>query len=152
MKTLISSVSLKNRVSGQFEDAALFQGIDTDNLAHIETRWRPLFEYRRLEAERSGENRSEINAEDAHWEWGKKAIAAVRDPFLYDIFVLECGGNTRRSCWYARVARSVSVDTPTSPRTLMICVDFLSTAPWNRPRLVKEPVYKVVGVCSQQRQ
>lgn len=145
MKAPIGTVSLMNRVSGQFEDATLFQGIDTDNLAHIETRWRPLFEHRRLEAVRTGENLSEINAEDAHWEWGKKAIAAVRDPFLYDIFVLECGGNTQAVMLVRKGGEKCFSRHPDHPRAPLIYVDFLSTAPWNRPRLVKEPVYKGCG-------
>jgi len=145
MKTPITTVPLKNRVSGQFEDATLFQGIDADNLAHIETRWRPLFGLRRFEAGRSGENLSEINAEDAHWEWGKKAIAAIRDPFLYDIFILECGGNTQAIMLVRKGGEKCFSRHPDHPRAPLIYVDFLSTAPWNRPRLVKEPVYKGCG-------
>jgi len=145
MKALLSIVPLKNRLNGSFEEASLFQGIDADNLAHIEARWRPMFEQRKIEAKKTGESLAEINAEDAHWEWGKKAIAAVRDPFLFDIFVLECAGNTQAIMLVRKGGEKCFSRHPDHLRAPLIYVDFLSTAPWNRSRLVKEPVYKGCG-------
>ena len=62
MKQLVNQVFLMNRVTGEFEAAELFQGIDETNLSHIEGRWRPIFELRRAQAKASGESISEINA------------------------------------------------------------------------------------------
>ena len=94
MKSLLRTVPLMNRLSNTYEEASLFRGIDADNLAHIEGRWNPIFEKRKLEAEASGESLAEINAEDSHWQWGRKSIAAIEDPLTFDIYVLECVGNT----------------------------------------------------------
>jgi hypothetical protein len=145
MKTLLRAVPLKNRLSGKFEEANLFQGIDTDNLAHIEGRWRPIFEQRKMQAKSTGESLSEINAEDAHWQWGKKMIAAVQDPLIFDIFVLECAGNTQAIMLVQKGGTKCFSRHPDHPRAPLIYVDFLSTAPWNRPKLVSEPVYKGGG-------
>lgn len=145
MKEFISSVPLKNRVSGDFEDAQLFRGIDPDTLAHIEGRWRPVFDKRKILAKEAGESLSDINAEDAHWEWGKKAIAAIENPFLFDLFVLECGGNTQAIMMVRKGGEQCFSRHPDHPRKPLVYVDLLSTAPWNRPRLVSEPVYKGCG-------
>lgn len=145
MKSLLRAVPLKNRLTGAFEGAQLFQGIDANNLAHIEGRWRPMFEHRKLEAESTGESLSDINAEDAHWEWGKKMIAAVQDPFVFDTFVLECAGNTQAIMLVQKGGPKCFSRHSEHERAPLIYVDFLSTAPWNRPKLVSEPVYKGGG-------
>ena len=41
-----------------------------------------MFVQRKLDAQKTGEDLATINAEDAHWEWGKKAMVAVLDPLL----------------------------------------------------------------------
>ncbi len=145
MKALIGTVPLKNRLTGAFEDAALYLGVDRDNLAHIEGRWRPMFEARKLEAQSTGEGLPEINAEDAHWEWGRKAIAATKNPLLYDVFVLECAGGTQGMMLTKKGGLGCFSRHPDHPRKPLIYVELLSTAPWNRPRLVAEPIYKGCG-------
>lgn len=145
MKTRLGTVPLKNRVSSEIEEAELFHGIDADNLAHIEGRWRPLFDQRRRQAQTTGEAMSDINAEDAHWEWGKKIIAAEQNPLVYDVFVLECGGNTQAVMLVQKGGIRCFSRHPDDPKAPLIYVDFLATAPWNRPRLVTEPVYGGCG-------
>lgn len=145
MKELIDKVFLKNRVTNEFETASLFHGIDKDNLSHIEGRWRPLFELRREQAKAAGVSMSDINAEDGHWNWGSKALAAIKDPFLYDIFALECGGNTQALLLTCKGSADCFSRHPQHLKADMIYVEFLATAPWNRPGLVKEPIYKGSG-------
>ncbi len=146
MKTLIDRVFLKNRDTDAYEDSDLFHGIDDTNLAHIEGRWRPMFELRRKQAIETGESISEINAEDAHWDWGNKALAAINDPFLYDIFVLECGGNTQALLMTRKGGSDCFSRHTEHPKADMLYVEFLATAPWNRPRLVPNPTYKGAGI------
>jgi hypothetical protein len=145
MKTLLATVPLFNRLSKAFDDASLFQGIDNENFAHIEGRWRPMFDQRTAQAKVTGESRSEINAEDAHWEWGKKMIAATKDPFVFDIFALECAGSTQAMMLVRKGGEKCFSRHNEHPRAPIIYVDFLATAPWNRKRLVREPVYKGGG-------
>ncbi len=145
MKQLIDQVFLKNRVSGEFEAADLFHGIDGTNISHIEGRWRPMFELRRAQAKASGYSMSDINAEDGHWNWGSKALAAITDPFLYDIFALECGGNTQALLLACKGSTDCFSRHSEHPKADIIYVEFLATAPWNRPRLVDKPIYKGAG-------
>lgn len=146
MKTLIAKVFLKNRDTGAYEDTDLFHGIDDTNLSHIEGRWRPMFELRRKQAIETGKTMSNINAEDAHWSWGKKALVAINDPFLYDIFVLECGGNTQALMMTCKGGANCFSRHSEHPKADMLYVEFLATAPWNRPRLVENPTYKGAGI------
>lgn len=146
MKKLIDRTFLQNRDSGAFEDADLFHGIDEINLAHIEGRWRPMFDLRRKQALEARQTMSEINAEDAHWDWGKKALAAIADPFLYDIFVLECGGNTQALLLTCKGGPNCFSRHSEHPKADMLYVEFLATAPWNRPVLVPNPTYKGAGI------
>lgn len=145
MKRLVDRVFLKNRSTDEYEDADLFHGIDEANLAHIEGRWRPMFELRREQAKAAGQSMSDINAEDAHWNWGSKALAAITDPFLYDIFALECGGNTQALLLTCKGSKDCFSRHPEHPKAHMLYIEFLATAPWNRHRLVPEPTYKGAG-------
>lgn len=145
MKELIDRVFLLNRATRRFEAAELFRGLDSTNLAHIEGRWRPMFEVRRREAKASHQSLAEVNAEDAHWEWGKKALIALNDPLLFDFFVLECGGSTQAIMMTRKGGQDCFSRHPEHQRAPLIYVEFLATAPWNRPKLVAEPTYKGSG-------
>lgn len=145
MKELIDRVFLLNRASGKFDDADLCHGLDSTNLAHIEGRWRPLFELRRREAAASRQTLAEVNAEDAHWEWGKKALVALSDPLLFDFFVLECGGSTQAIMMTRKGGPDCFSRHQEHQRAPLIYVEFLATAPWNRQKLVAEPTYKGAG-------
>lgn len=146
MKELIDKVFLKNRDTNLYEDAELYRGIDENNLAHIEGRWRPIFETRRSLAVQSGKSMSDINAEDAHWNWGQKALAAIDDPFLYDLFVLECGGNTQALMMTRKGGIDCFSRHPEHERSPILYIEFLATAPWNRRVLVPNPTYKGCGI------
>ncbi len=146
MKALIDRVFLKNRDTDQYENADLFHGIDETNLAHIEGRWRPIFELRRKQAITAGQSMSDINAEDGHWAWGNKALKAIKDPFLYDIFALECGGNTQALMLTCKGGPDCFSRHPEHLKADMLYVEFLATAPWNRSRLVPNPTYKGAGI------
>lgn len=146
MKELVDRTFLLNRDTGKYEDADLFHGIDESNLAHIEGRWRPMLELRRKQAIKNNQSMSDINAEDAHWNWGKKALHAVEDPFLYDIFVLECGGNTQALLLTCKGGPDCFSRHSEHPKAHMLYVELLATAPWNRHVLVPKPTYKGAGI------
>ena len=145
MKKRIGIVTLLNKDTAQFEEAHLFRGIDADNLADIEGRWQPLFKLKGQEAIRNGLSLSDINAEDAHWEWGKKSVFALNQPLLHDIYVLECGGRTQGIMLTTKGGTSCFSRHPDHRRADMLYVELLASAPWNRPRLVSKPIYKGVG-------
>ncbi|MCZ4348076.1 hypothetical protein [Devosia neptuniae] len=145
MKSLIGKVALFNRHTQRYEEAGLFRGISTDNLAHVEGRWRSLFDMRRREAQANGKTMMEVNAEDAHWEWGKKSFEALTNPFVLDVFVLECGGGTQAIMIVRKGGEDCFSRHAEHPRVPIVYVELLATAPWNRPILVADPVYKGAG-------
>lgn len=145
MKTLLDKVFLLNRTTGKFEGAEVYHGIDANNLAHVEGRWRPMFETRRQEVETTGQTMADVNAEDSHWEWSKKAFGAVNNPLLYDVFVMECGGGTQAIMITCKGGESCFSRHDEHKHAPLVYVELLATAPWNRPGLVAEPVYKGAG-------
>lgn len=145
MKEHLCDVELQNRIAKEFQAASLYRGIDANNLANIEDNWRPIFERRVLEAKKNGETPLDINAEDAHWQWGKKAKAATEEPFLFDIFALESAENTEAVMLVSKGGPKTFSRHPDHKTRPLIYIDLLATAPWNRPRLVSEPIYKGCG-------
>ncbi|GAB2188254.1 hypothetical protein [uncultured Roseibium sp.] len=145
MKTLLDKTFLLNRTTGKFEEAEIFHGISADNIAHVEGRWRPMFETRRRDAEAAGMTMADVNAEDYHWEWAKKAFGALNNPLLYDVFVIECGGGTQAIMITCKGGEDCFSRHHEHERAPLVYVELVATAPWNRPKLVATPTYKGPG-------
>lgn len=141
MKTRIGSFDLFNRVTGQYEVADLFEGIDESNLLSYERDWRPTIDAR-VPADASTAERIAANAEDAHWDW-RRLAEFYRNPLLFQIFAVECASRTE-GFMLVRKGGKFSRH-PDHPRGDLVYIDRLATAPWNRPRFVRDPVYKGVG-------
>ena len=75
MKTLLGTYDLKNRLTGRYESASLFEGIDESNLLSFERDWKIAFA-ERLPADASTAERIAANAQDAHWDW--RRLAEIR--------------------------------------------------------------------------
>ena len=146
MKSILATVPLYNANTRKFEDATLYRGASADNLAHIETRWRPMLEMRRKVEQETGVAKAEHAAEDAHWDWGRKMLAAEKDPWLYEMFVIECAFSTQAVMLVAKGGITHLCRHPdNSPKDQLIYIDFLATAPWNRRKLVADPAYGGCG-------
>ncbi|WP_246716494.1 hypothetical protein [Rhizobium ruizarguesonis] len=105
-----------------------------------------MLEIRRREALQLGQSMKEINAEDAHWEWGRKMLAAEADPWIYDVFVIECGFNTQAVMLVCKGGvKCVCRHPGEKPTNRLLYVDFVATAPWNREKLVSDPTYSGCG-------
>jgi len=136
MKTLLGSFDLLNRVTERFEPANLFEGIDEANLLAFERDWRPAFA-ERLPADASTAERIAANAEDAHWDW-RRLAEIYRNPLLFQMYAVECGDRTQGLMLVRKGGRFSRY--PDHPRTDLVYVDRLATAPWNRPRFAGEPI------------
>jgi hypothetical protein len=141
MKALIASVELKNRQTGAYEPADLFEGIDQQNLLDFEREWQPAFAAQ-VSSDASAVERIAANAEDAHWDWRRLAEIGA-NPLAYGIFAVECAGKTQ-GLMLVRKGSAFSRH-PDHEHADLIYVDRLSTAPWNRPTLTETPLYKGVG-------
>lgn len=141
MKTLLGTYDLLNRLTGRYEPASLFEGIDESNLLSFERDWKIAFEAR-LPMDASFTERVALNAGDSKWDW--RRLAEIRgNPLLWQMYAVELadrlqglmlvkkGGNFSRH--------------KDHPKADLIYIDRLAVAPWNRPRFMREPIYKGIG-------
>lgn len=127
MKELVDTRDLLNRLTKQFEQAAVYRGSDQTNLDDFQNHWKPM-----LDA---------ASSPDSHWDWIGKADYA-RQAFQRDIFCLECGGRTQG---LMLVDLSQFSRLPAQHGQELVYIELLATAPWNRSKLAPSPLYKGVG-------
>ena len=135
MKRLIETVSIKNRSRGDYEDVDLFHGVDAATLRSIDRDWKPIFE-----GATDGDK-----PEDAHWDWQAKVLHAQSDPMTYELFSVEASGMTQGLLMAAKGGVNSFSRHPEHPRKPIVYLNFLATAPWNRPGVVAAPLYKGIG-------
>jgi hypothetical protein len=136
----LGTYALMNRQTGVHEDAELFSPVDTRHLADFDQHWKPAIHQRLRELPR-GSRTSVANLEDWHWDWQKKAdVFAGR--LDYQSFALECAGMTQglMLCSLVHVARE-----PSQRNQHLVYVEYVHTAPWNRPLFTNAPIYKGIG-------
>jgi hypothetical protein len=113
------------QVSTQKSVDAEIVPLSCKHLADVETYWK----YRLVSS----------NEEDSHWEWSKKYHTTITPN--YERYALEYLKITQGlmileiDLHYSRIEIGKS----------LIYVDYLATAPWNRPKLQCPPDYKGVG-------
>jgi hypothetical protein len=141
MKTFVDDVELVERASGLFVPATIFHGLDQKNFDDVEKLWRPSLNAARARVATWAEAAA-IDAQDSHWEWKDKAIEA-ENTLGEETYALEAAGQTQGlmliSVKFARL--------PTQRGRELVYVELVSTAPWNRPKLVTDPRYKGVGIA-----
>jgi len=121
----VVTVYLRHGSTGQ-EVPAELRPLEEGDLADIEAHWRPLLRD-------SGE-------ENAHWDWRRKEeVLGVRPG--YERYVLVCEGQVQG----AAVFNVTDYGSREDPTTGVVYVEFVATAPWNRPRLQDPPSYQGVG-------
>ncbi|WP_299695332.1 hypothetical protein [uncultured Tateyamaria sp.] len=132
MKQWLNSYQLRHGETGQRMQADLYRGADRSNAEHIENDWQGWFDQK-------------PGAQDAHWEWDEKLFLAEDDPLLYDVFVLEAE-NTTQAVMLAMKGglKSVSIH-PDHPRSPIVYIDLLATAPWNRKAKADPTRFKGCG-------
>jgi hypothetical protein len=139
MKSLISVVDILDRLTKQFVEAKLYSGIDEANLADFEARWLPLLAEKLQRA--TPEELAQAQAQDARWNWRRKE-AAWGHALSYQAFAVEADTVTQGLMYVSKHHHSRLPDHLGAP---VIYVEAIATAPWNRPRFVRQPKYKGVG-------
>jgi hypothetical protein len=132
--------ALKNRQTGQTEDAELFSPVDARHIADFDQHWKPAI-HQRLRTLPRGTPASVASLEDWGWDWQRKADV-FSGRLDYQSFALECSGRTQglMLCSLVHIAREDS-----QRNQHLVYVEFLHTAPWNRPLFTPTPLYKGVG-------
>lgn len=109
----------------QLVDAVLLP-LSNKHLSDFETLWK-----NRLAA--SGE-------EDSHWDWVKKNRIYTSST-NYEKYAIECNQITQGLMMIETEGYRSQFET----HRRIVYVDYLSTAPWNRPTLQEPPEYRSVG-------
>lgn len=140
MKLSLGKRDLWNRNTKVYESAEIFQELDQKHFDDFAMVWKPMLARRRAEfpnwlAAAAGD------AQDSHWDWIDKALQARRS-LLQDTFAVECASKTQglmliQAPQFAKLAAHKGRE--------LVYVELLATAPWNRKKLVPEPIYKGVG-------
>jgi hypothetical protein len=116
-------------------EASLFDEVTDEHLRLWEQGWVP--EMRNFQANRPPGNLPE----DSHWNWRVKANA-WRPMLGYQSYALVCQGELQGLMLTNDMA---SARLPEQFGKLIVYVEFLATAPWNRPELRSPPKYRGCG-------
>ncbi len=135
---------LQNRQTGLIEPAQL-ERIDQFDADCYVNDWRPILTAKIDELKRSGhytrDGVAEFNVEDAHWVWHEKAQERAGQ-LQWESFSIRCAGKTQ-GLMYLDMLRRCRL--PSQHNLHLVYIDLLATAPWNRPRLTSQPMYRGVG-------
>lgn len=140
MKELVGSIGLLNRVTGAYDPANVFRGLDRDNLDDFTRNWQPALKGARNEHS-SWKAAADANVQDSHWDWVNKAKRATQE-LAYETFAVECNGCTQ-GLMLVDITKFARLEHQRGKE--LVYVELLATAPWNRPQLVLRPQYKGVG-------
>jgi hypothetical protein len=130
-----SEVYLRAGKTGKLVEASLFDEVTTDHLALWDRDWVPA-----MKAFCAGKPPGE-KPEDSHWDWRRK-VQAVKGMLGYHSLALVCGRELQglmmtNDITSARLRRQFGKP--------LIYVEFVATAPWNRPSLQDPPRFRGVG-------
>jgi hypothetical protein len=136
---------LLNLTTGEHEAAEVVRPIQGTDIDDFVTHWLPPVSARIEELKKRGPLTREIlsdnNLEDAHWEWPAKWRDRIT--LEWSSFAVRCGGHSQ-GLMFVHLLRRCRL--PSQVNQHLVYIDLLSTAPWNRPRLCPDPVYRGVGV------
>ncbi len=83
-----------------------------------------------------------LNAGDSKWDW--RRLAEIRgNPLLWQMYAVELADRlqglmlVKKGGNFSRHQNHLKAD--------LIYIDRLAVAPWNRPRFMREPIYKGIG-------
>lgn len=140
MKKLLGTFQLKNRHSGDYEEASLYSPINDDNVSDFENIWKPAMQDR-LDDLKPGETVASVNLQDHHWKWREKS-ERFNKRFDYNTYSVECAGETQGLMF----AQNISLAKESSQlNQFIVYIEMISSAPWNRKGFSEKPKYKGVG-------
>jgi hypothetical protein len=136
---------LLNRTTGEYEPVEIASPIDQEDIDRYQTQWLPIINRRIEELRRAGPLTRELlldrNVEDFHWQWAEKC--RERTALEWNSFAVRCAGNTQ-GLMSVNLLRHCRIREQINQH--LVYIDLLSTAPWNRPRLSPQPLYRGTGL------
>ncbi|MBH5373521.1 hypothetical protein [Bradyrhizobium glycinis] len=134
MSSVVATIPLIVRATDAPVDAELRHPIEPSNIAHWETRWRPVVEATVARLKAANVPRQDW-PQDIHWDWKKKATA-MRGLLSFKTFCIECEGTTQGIC-ALNVSRRALLKAQAGQH--LVYVEYLETAPWNRREHQADP-------------
>ena len=130
-----SKVYLRECPSGVLVAASLFDEVAPAHLAMWNDQWLPV-----MQAHCAGRTLGK-RPEDSHWDWKRKS-QAVAGMLGYHSFALVC----RQELHGLMMTNDMlAARLPEQFGKPLVYVEFVATAPWNRPELQPQPRYRGVG-------
>lgn len=136
-----SKTALRRCFSGQPAEAELYDDITDEHLDLWRSQWVP-FAHAALPT-RHGQFPSSNLPEDLHWDWKKKTDWS-RGLMALQRFALTCDGELQ-GLMLLNMAKYSKL--PSQVGRHVAYVEFVATAPWNRPDLVAQPRFRGVGLA-----
>jgi hypothetical protein len=136
-----SSIALKEVRTGLIIPATLIHPVDMEYARRADDEWAVFLATKMAEALASGTPLE--RPEDGHWNWERK-VRLTGHLLSYPFYAVECGGGRAQGLMllktdgaFGRLREQVS--------QALVSVEFLATAPWNREKIVTQPLYRGVG-------
>lgn len=130
-----SKVYLREGTSGDLVEASFFDEVTSDHLALWDRDWVPA-----MQAFAAGKSTGQ-KVEDLHWDWQQKSRAVV-GVLGYHSFAIIC---RKKLQGLMMINEMESARLQSQFGKSLIYVDFVATAPWNRPKLQDPPGFRGVG-------
>jgi hypothetical protein len=144
MTSLVGTVPLRQVTTGKVVKAKIYDGISPEHLQNWEQKWKPVIAATQARLVGQGKPIAAI-PQSSHWDWDMKA-EEIRKLLSFRSFAIVCGGDTQGLMLVETVAhQSLMADEKGRTGQPLVYIDFLETAPWNRPEHVQFPAYRGVG-------
>jgi hypothetical protein len=128
-----SEILLRHAASDSNWPAVFLDKILERHVADIETQWKPFLQKHLTSA-------PQLRHESAHWNWRGK-VTSGNLQFGFRSFAIECDSLTQ-GVMIANLVESSRL--PSTKGKPLVYVEYLETAPWNRPTL-RQPRFRGVG-------
>lgn len=147
MSKLITPVELFDVRAMKEKGAELYHGINEDHVRDTEKKWKPILDDAhdklqemyvsgKIDKKEYVEKRALIGLQDHHWLWREKYEYGEKRKLSYLGFAIISEGETQ-GLMYVDVSPLQRCRMKSQQNKEMVYVDFLATAPWNRPKLMK---------------
>ncbi|WP_250511541.1 hypothetical protein [Caballeronia sp. GACF4] len=136
---------LQNRLTGQEEPAEVVSPIERFDVDCYTASWLPVLDAAIADLKNTGQYTrqgiAQRNVEDAHWLWPEK-VKQRSGQLQWESYALRCDGQTQ-GLMFLDMLRRCRI--PAQKNLHLVYIDLVSTAPWNRPGLNPQPLYRGVG-------
>jgi hypothetical protein len=141
MTAAVSPIALLNAISGEPEEAELWDAITEKQLGDWEAEWIPELFKAIQKLHRAGVARVHW-PQSRHWNWRQKT-QALQGMLAHPGFSIVCNGTTQGMMIVDTTMHRCRVENQKGKD--LVYVEYVENAPWNRPELADPPLYRGIG-------